>query len=133
MPMAEITKITSPMIPKENLGSSRPVTEQAFHLHHPGKVHKPEQDRDVRDREAGGQALRETLGRTAVVPLLRGTNDVIQQIQKTVAMLQMGIATSDIVATDPMQELLNSLFVPRASAGICCSRPKPASSFGRGL
>ena len=110
--MAEITKITSPMIPKENLGSSRPVTEQAFHLHHPGKVHKPEQDRDVRDREAGGQALRETLGRTAVVPLLRGTNDVIQQIQKTVAMLQMGIATSDIVATDPMRELLNSLFVP---------------------
>lgn len=109
--MAEITKITTPMIPKENLGSNRPVTEQAFHLHHPGKVNKAEQDRDVRDREAGGQALRETLGRTAVAPLLRGTNDGIAQIQKMVAMLEMGLATSDIIATNPMRELLNALFV----------------------
>ncbi len=110
--MAEITKITSSMIPKENLNSSRPITEQAVYLHQPNKVNKTLQDRDVRDREAGGQALRETLGRTAVAPLLRGTNDVIQQIQKAVAVLQMGIATSDIVTTDPMRELLSSLFVP---------------------
>lgn len=110
--MSEITKITTPMIPKENLGNKRPITEQAFESRDPTKVHKSTQDRNVQDREAGGQALREALGRTAVAPLLRGTNDAIQQIQKLVAMLQMGISTSEIITTDPMRELLHSLFVP---------------------
>lgn len=110
--MAEITKITSPMIPKENLGANRPVTEQAYELNRLDKVNRPVQDKNVQDRDAGGQALREALNRQAVAPLLRGTNDAIQQIQKMVAMLQMGISTSDIVGTEPMKELLRSMFVP---------------------
>ncbi len=110
--MAEITKITTPMLPKENLGTKRPVTEQAFALNDPTKVNKPDQDKNVRERDAGGQALREALGRSAVAPLLRGTNDAIIQIQKMMAMVQMGISTSDIVGSEPMKELLRSMFVP---------------------
>ncbi len=110
--MAEITKITTPMLPKENLGSKRPVTEQAFALNDPTKVNKPDQDKNIREREAGGQALREALTRSAVAPLLRGTNDAIVQIQKMMAMVQMGISTSDIVGSEPMKELLRSMFVP---------------------
>ena len=130
MSMAEITKVTTPMIPRENMGSHRPATDQAFELNNPTRVPTTRNENQVRDRESGGQALRDMLGRTAMAPLLRDGTDTVQQLQKMVSMLQMGISTSEIVNMDPMRELVRSLFVaPEHLANLLIEQDGAASLF----
>ena len=129
--MADITKVTTPMIPRENMGTQRPVSDQAFELTDQTKVHKPRgENAKITDQEAGKQALRDMLGRAAMAPLLRDGTETIQQLQKMITMLQMGISTSDIVNMDPMKELVNSLFVnPDALIGLLLEQDEAATLF----
>ncbi|MDR2909112.1 MAG: hypothetical protein LBU86_04440 [Oscillospiraceae bacterium] len=109
--MAEITKVTTPLIPRENPGKSRPLTEQAAELNNPQKVNRPADDSKILDHETSGRSLREMLGRTAMAPVLRGSAEVIGQLQKMVNILQMGISTSEIITGDPIKQLLSQMFV----------------------
>jgi len=128
--MAEITKVTTPMIPRENLGSHRPATDQTFELNNPNRVPTTRNENQVKDRDAGGQALRDMLGRAAMAPLLRDGAETVQQLQKMVSMLQMGISTSEIVNMDPMRELVRSLFVaPDRLADVLLEQDGAASLF----
>lgn len=109
--MAEITKVTTPMIPRENIGSrNRPVSEQTFELNNPQKVNKPHQDKNIWDREAGGQSLRDNLGRAAMQPLLRDSGELMYNIRKMVTLLQLGISTSDVVQDPDVREMMQKLF-----------------------
>ncbi len=109
--MAEITKVTSPLIPRENVGTkNRPVTEQAFELNNPNKVNKPQNDNKAMDREASGYPLRENMGSQMVQSLLRNSNDLMYNVQKMVAFLQLGISTSDLMQDAHVKQLLNQIF-----------------------
>ena len=110
--MAEITKVTTPMVPRENLSNKyKPVSDQALELNDLNKVHKPSDDRDIRDRDAGGQAMRDNMGRSMVQPLFRETTELMYTVKRMVSLLELGISTSEIVSTDPIREMLESLFV----------------------
>lgn len=111
--MAEILKVTTPLIPKENLGSrNKPVTDQAFDLTDPGKVHKPGEGGRVQDQQGeGSAALRDMAGRETLAPILRSSNEILQIFQKITVMLQMGISTSDVIASPEIRELIDSLFL----------------------
>ena len=110
--MAEITKVTTPMVPRENLSNKyKPVSDQALELNDLNKVHKPSDDRDVRDRNAGGQAMRDNMGRSMVQPLFRETTELMYTVKRMISLLELGISTSEIVSTDPIREMLESLFV----------------------
>lgn len=108
--MAEITKITTPMMPKENIGNKfKPVSDQAFELTNPDKVHKAGEDNKVGNRQAGNQT--QNLGRSMLQPLFRSTMDLMQAVHKMTVLVQMGISTSDIVNDPQVRELLESLFI----------------------
>lgn len=111
--MAEITKVTTPIIPQENVGNKyKPVSDQALDLNDLSKVNRPADEPKLQDRDTSGQALRENLHSAAMQPLLRDTLDVMQAVRKMFTVLQMGISASDIVTSDPIRQLLDEMFVP---------------------
>ncbi len=77
--MAEITKVTTPIIPKENTAPRlKPLTDQAFELTDPSKVHKG--DNEGRAAERQGESynlLKDTMGRAAVIPLLKNAGSMM--------------------------------------------------------
>ena len=112
--MAEITKVTTPMVPKENIGSKlRPVSDQAFELTDPSKVHRSAQEGKIADRqpEQAGAHLKESLGRAAIMPLLKNAGDIIQAFKKIAFLVEMGVSASDVANDAQVKELLESLFV----------------------
>ena len=112
--MAEITKVTTPMIPRENLGSkNKPVTDQAFELTDPSKVHRPGQDGSkIMDQQRDGSAvLRDSIGREMMAPLLKTTTDLVHAFQKITVLLQMGISTSEIMNNAEVRELLEAMYL----------------------
>jgi len=110
--MPEITKITSPMIPRENMGSkNRPISEQLFELNNPAKVNKPSQEKNIQDQAKGGLQQWENLGKAVVQPLLRDAGDLMLNIQKMISLLQLGISTSDVMQTPEAKALLHQLFI----------------------
>lgn len=114
--MAEITKITTPMLPKENIGSKhKPVTDQAFELTDPAKVHKTSQDGKAAERQQENPAnlLRDSMGRVAIAPLLKNAGDMAQLFKKIAFLVEMGVSTSDVVNDASARELLESLFVSK--------------------
>ena len=110
--MAEITKITTPMIPKENIGGKyKPITDQSFDLTDPAKVHKTGEDSKVQN-QAGGTIANENMGRAAIAPLFRDTIELVHVLQRMVSMLQMGISTTEVMENPEIQNLLQSLYLP---------------------
>ncbi|MCL2068774.1 MAG: hypothetical protein FWH00_02645 [Oscillospiraceae bacterium] len=109
--MADITKITTPMIPKENIGNKfKPVSDQAFDLSDPARISKSEEGARIREQwEAPPDS---NMGRAMLAPLLRETVELIHVFHKMVSLLQMGISTSEVMENPEMKQLLESLFVP---------------------
>lgn len=110
--MAEITKITTPMLPKENTGNKfKPVTDQAFELTDPAKVHKPGQEGKINDRQNEAQnLLKDSMGRAAILPLLKNSNELMQVFRRIVMLMEVGVAASDAVSDTQTRELLKVLF-----------------------
>jgi len=131
--MADITKITSPIIPRENLGSkNRPVSEQTFEINNPGRVNKPAQDKNIRDSDSGGQAMWDNLGRAAVQPILRDTGDLMLNIQKMISLIQMGISTSDVMQNEEVRELMQQIFTSPDDLLAALKQQEEASVLFRG-
>ena len=113
--MAEITKVTTPMVSKENVGGKlRPVSDQAFDLTDPSKIHKSDHEGKVADRqpEQPGANLKDSMGRAAIVPLLKNAGEIIQAFKKIAFLVEMGVSASDVANDAQVKELLESLFVP---------------------
>ena len=109
--MAEITKITTPMLPKENVGAKyKPVTDQAFDLTDPTKVHKTGEDSKVQN-QAGGTVANENMGRAVLAPVFRDTVELVHVLQRMVSMLQMGISTTEVLESPELKGLLESLYL----------------------
>lgn len=127
--MADITKITTSMMPRENMGAHRPLTEQAFEVNDPTRVIKTENDRKLMDND-GGRTLRDMLGRAAMAPLLREGTETVRQLYRLVGMIEMGISTSEVVGMDPIRNLLESIFVnPDQLAGLLLEQEEAATLF----
>lgn len=110
--MAEITKVTTPMVPRENLGNRhKPLSDQAFELNDPSKVLRSGQDGKIHDQNRQGASLGEQLGREMFAPALRSVDELVHVFQKLTMMLQMGIATSEIAESQQIKELMESLFL----------------------
>lgn len=112
--MAEITKITTPILPQENLSPKlKPQTDTTFDLTDPTKVHRPdEQGNTVREQQReGGGILQDGLGREMLAPLFRSPTELVQIFQRITVMLQMGISTSEIMDDPEVQKLLESLYI----------------------
>ena len=112
--MAEITKVTTPMVSKENVGSKlRPVSDQAFDLTDPSKIHKSDHEGRVADRqpEQPGANLKDSMGRAAIIPLLKNAGEIIQAFKKIAFLVEMGVSASDVANDAQVKELLESLFV----------------------
>lgn len=111
--MAEITKVTTPLIPRENLGSkNKPISDQAFELTDPTKVQRPGQEGKILDQQRDGQsALHDSVGREMLAPLLRPATEMLHAFQKLTVLLQMGISTSEIANNAEVRALLESLYL----------------------
>ena len=111
--MAEITKITAPVIPRENSGSKfRPASEQTFELNNPDKIGKSGEagkgkinDHDPRDNPLRGQ-----LNNDMVRMLMRDAGDLTQNLQKMFLIIQAGMSASDIMADPVIKQLFSQLF-----------------------
>lgn len=115
--MAEITKVTTPMLPKENIGSKhKPVTDQAFELSDPAKVHKTTQDGKAAERQQENAAnlLRDSMGRAAIAPLIKNAGEMAQIFKKIAFLIEMGVSASDVANDESTRALLESLFVSKA-------------------
>lgn len=112
--MAEITKVTTPLIPRENLGNrNKPVSDQAFELTDPNKVHKAGLDSSkILDQQRdSGAALRDGMGKAMMAPLMKPATEMVHAFQKITMLLQMGISTSEIATNAEIRDLLNSLYL----------------------
>lgn len=130
--MAEITKITTPMMPKENTSvKHKPITDQAFELTDPTKVHKQENEGQIRDRQPDTSTLlKDSMGRPAIVPLLKNPGEMIQAFKKIAFFVEMGVSASDAAKDVATRELLESLFVsPKQVAGVIEEQDKSSVLF----
>lgn len=130
--MAEITKVTTPMMPKENVGTKfKPVTDQSIDFSDISKVHRTGEESRVMDRQAENQnILRDQMGRAAVAPLLRNMAEVMQTLRKLAVLVQMGVSESDVTGDPAMRELLQSLFLsPEQAAGALGEQADTAVLF----
>ncbi len=111
--MPEITKITTPMVTKENASIKlKPITDQAFALTDPNKVHKGDNEGKTSERQADTASLmKDSMGRPAMVPLLKNSGDMMQVLKKIAFLVEMGVSASDAAKDISTQELLKSLFV----------------------
>jgi hypothetical protein len=108
--MADITKITQPLIPREIPGKARPLSEQMSELNKTQRVGGLEDQNKILDHEAN-KSLRDMLGRSAMAPLLRGSADIVSQLQKLVSVMQFGLSTAESANAEPMKQLLSALFI----------------------
>lgn len=100
------------MLPKESTtGKLKPVTDQTIEFNDPSKVHKSEQDGKTSDRQADYNLLRENMGRPAIAPLLKNTNDMVQAFKRMALLVETGVSASDAAKDASMRELLESLFI----------------------
>lgn len=130
--MAEITKITTPMMPKESTSiKHKPVTDQAFQLTEPGKVHKQENEGKLTDRQPDASTLlKESMGRAALLPLLKNSGEMMQAFKKIAMLVEMGVSASDATKDAATRELLESLFVsPKQVAGIVAEQDRSSVLF----
>lgn len=114
--MAEITKISAPLIPKENIGNKyKPNTDQAFELTDLNKIHKSAQDgAKIGDHQRpDGQALRDSIGRASIAALLKDTGSLTTVIQRLAMLVETGFSTAELMADPHVKMLLESLFVPQ--------------------
>lgn len=110
--MAEITKISTPLVPKENVGNKyKPNTDQAFEITDPSKIHKPAQEGKIFDQRTDSQALRDSMGKAAIASLLKDTNDLANVIKRLALLIETGISTSEVMDDPQMKRMLGSAFV----------------------
>lgn len=110
--MAEITKISTPLVPKENVGNKfKPNTDQAFEITDPSKIHKPAQEGKIFDQRTDSQALRDSMGKAAIASLLKDTNDLANVIKRLALLIETGISTSEVMDDPQMKLMLGSAFV----------------------
>jgi hypothetical protein len=112
--MAEITKITTPLIPQENVGNRyKPTTDQAFDLTDPSRVHRPGNDgAKILDSRTDSQALRDSFGRAALFGLLSETNDLAGTIKRLALLIETGLSTSETLSNPEARAMLESMYVP---------------------
>ncbi|MDL2234378.1 hypothetical protein LJC63_12495 [Ruminococcaceae bacterium OttesenSCG-928-L11] len=110
--MAEITKISSPLVPKENVGNRyKPETDQAFELTNTSKVHKTAEDGKVREQQTNSQQLRDSFGRASIAALLKDTNDLTTVIKRLALLIETGVSTSEVMNDPEVKQMLESLYV----------------------
>jgi hypothetical protein len=131
--MAEITKISSPLIPKENVGNRfKPNTDQAFELTDPSKIHKPSQDGKIFEQRPEGQALRDSMGRAAIASLLKDTGDLTAIIKRLAYLVETGLSTTEVMEDPEVRQLLNSAFVSREEMAASFQEQERAAVLFRG-
>ncbi len=111
--MAEITKITTPIVPKENLAPKlKPVTDQAFELTDPTKVHKGDNEGKAAERQSENfNLLRESLGRPALIPLLKNAGNLTEILNRIGMLVETGLSASDAANDAAVKELLDAVLL----------------------
>ena len=109
---SDITKITTPMLPKENIGNKyKPTTDQAFELTDPSKVHKTREEGRIDDKQRQSQ-MNLNMGRAMMEPLFKDTIELMRVLQKMVSMVQTGVSVSEALNGDEIHQTLDDLFAP---------------------
>lgn len=133
--MSEITKVTTPLIPKENLGTrNKPISDQAFDLTDPTKVHRTADEGQIQDQQKDHQAaLRDMLSRDMFAPALKSVDHLLQNIQRVVVLLQMGISAAEVAENPEMQQLLESLYLQPEELAQALKQQEGSAILFKGL
>ncbi|MDR2933464.1 MAG: hypothetical protein LBV27_10210, partial [Oscillospiraceae bacterium] len=131
--MAEITKVTTPLVPRENIGNKyKPDTDQAFELTDLSKIHKPVQEGKILDqKQSDNQAfLRESMGRAAIEAILKSSGDLVGVIKRMALLVETGTSATQALNDPKVKELLDSLFLsPRQLMDAIVEQDKSAVLF----
>ena len=110
--MAEITKITSPLVPRENVGNRfKPETDQAFDLNKLDKAHKAANEGRILEQRPERQALREAMGRAVIASVLRDAGDMSAIVKRLALLIETGVSATDALKGSELRELLGSVYV----------------------
>lgn len=109
--MAEITKVSTPLVIRENTGGRNKITgDQAFELTDTSKIHKPLSESKIHEQKSG-HLLQDGVGREMAAPLLKPIGELAQAFSKLDVLLKMGISVSEAVQNAEIRALLESAFL----------------------
>jgi len=110
--MAEITKISSPLVPKENVGNRfKPDTDQAFDINKLDKTHRLANEGRLLEPRPEHQALRDSMGRAAIASVLKDAGDMSAVIKRLVLLVETGVSAADAMKDPEVRQMLNSVYI----------------------